>query len=92
MGIRRIRIDEAEPVITGEAMCFAPADGLFVLRYAVQWRAEDGILVSRTFHAPLSRRELIAASGGTELADWLMARPGRWWRLPASDTKEGYAA
>jgi hypothetical protein len=92
MGMQRIRVDVAVPVITDVAVCFAAADDAFVLRYVVRWHDEGGIPIAAVFRTPLSLRELIAETGGSDLADWLLAHPGRWWHLPAAGTKEGDAA
>jgi hypothetical protein len=88
MNTYRVRVQEIVSVVTSVAVCYAPAQGVFVLRYAVRWRDEGGVPVCETYRAPLSRRELIDTFSGPELADWLMAHPGHWWRMPMAERRE----
>lgn len=82
-----------EPVVTEVAVCFAPAADVFVVRYVVRWRNAEGAVVTGTFRSALTRFELIRESGGPELADWLVAHPYFWWRMPMrTRVEEGYAA
>jgi len=73
-------------VLTGVAVCFVPDAGWFAVRATVRVTAAHGERRIDTLSSPLTRQQLEAESDGPELADFLMAHPGSWWRLPLPGT------
>jgi len=71
-----------EVVLVEVAVCFAPLAGWFAVRGTVRITAARGESITDIVSSPLSRRQLEAESDGPELADFLVAHPGSWWRLP----------
>ena len=71
-----------EVVLTGMAVCFVPDAGWFAVRGTVCITTAHGERRTDTLSCPLTCRQLEAESDGPELAEFLMAHPGCWWRLP----------
>jgi len=86
MNIRRERVVAPEVVLTGVAVCFVPLAGWFVVQGTVRVITARGESITDIVSSPLTRRQLEAESDGPELAEFLMAYPGRWWRLPLPGT------
>jgi len=84
MNIHRERVVAPEVVLTGVAVCFVPDAGWFAVRGTVCITAACGELHTDTISSRLTRRQLEAESDGPELADFLVAHPRCWWRLPLS--------
>ena len=77
-------------VVTEIAVCFVPSANWFVVRAVVRIATAEGDVVTDIVSSPLSRRQFDADTGGPELAEFLMAHPGSWWRVPkATDAEEG---
>ncbi len=77
-------------VLTGVAVCFVPDAGWFAVRATVRVTAAHDESRTDTLSSPLTRRQLEAESDGPELADFLVAHSGCWWRLPLPRSiKEG---
>ncbi len=75
---------EPEVVLTGVAVCFVPDAGWFAARGTVCITTARGERRTDTLASRLTRRQLEAESDGPELADFLVAHSGCWWRLPLS--------
>ena len=82
MNVHRERVVPPAVVLTGMAVCFVPDARWFAVRGAVRVTTVQGESITDIVSAPLTRRQLEAESDGPELADFLMAHPGFWWRLP----------
>lgn len=66
------------------AVCFAPLAEWFAVRGTIRVTTVQGESITDIVSSPLSRRQLEAESDGPDLADFLVAHPGSWWRLPLS--------
>ncbi len=73
---------EPAVVLTEVAVCFVATAQRFVVRHRVRVRSTPGESHADLLSSPLTRPQLEAASDGPELAAFLIAHPGFWWRLP----------
>ena len=82
MNIHRERVVAPAIRLVEVAVCFVPDAGWFAVRGTVRVTTAHGESITHIVSSPLTRQQLEAESDGPELADFLMAHPGFWWRLP----------
>jgi len=82
MNVRRERVVQPAVMLTEVAVCFVAAGQRFVVRYRLRVRSTPCESHADLLSSPLTRAQLEAESDGPELADFLIAHPGFWWRLP----------